>query len=339
MFDVFSTNQRVQLYHTHRLRPLAILPCQSTGGALARGRWHEAPDWESIDVHLATGRVVPPPGASRTPLMVVPPRGAVRLPHSPRATDSVGMACARAPQSGSDASHGQARVRETATLRRTVLALLMVDVVGFSRLMEQDEEGTTARLQAFHAHARTLVEAYDGWVVDTAGDAVFGAFVSVTQAMRCAVVLHASQARDPAAGAPTNRFMTRMGLHVGKVLVDDAHVYGDAVNIAARLEALAEPGGLWVSEAVYQQVVHTLVLPFVDLGIHTLRNRVHPLHLYRVGAPGEAQPGPGVPPCGAPAVGRWSHTLARLVHKVSRLVPWWRAGRTGKKAAPGAPHR
>src|SRR5262249_28852894 len=130
-----------------------------------------------------------------------------------------------------------------------------------------------------------LVEAHQGRVVDTAGDSVFGEFDSVINAMRCAQAIQDAQAAANAARESAERIETRIGVHVGDVIVQDYHVYGDGVNIAARLQTLATPGSICVSEAVYQQVYKKLDLAFEDMGVQDLRNIEHPICLYRVIAP------------------------------------------------------
>jgi class 3 adenylate cyclase len=171
---------------------------------------------------------------------------------------------------------------EASKPRRKLSAILMADVSGFSRMMGRDEEGTTTRIREFHTRTRALVEVHEGRVVDTAGDSVFGEFDSVVNAMRCAQVIQHTQAAINATLPPADRMETRMGVHLGDVIVQDYHVYGDSVNIAARLEAVATPGEICVSEAVYQQVHTKLDLTFEDLGVQTLKNIEHPLRIYRV---------------------------------------------------------
>ena len=174
---------------------------------------------------------------------------------------------------------------EASKPRRKLSAILMVDVAGFSRMMGRDEEGTTTRIRAFHTRTQSLVEAHEGRVVDTAGDSVFGEFDSVVNAVRCAQAIQQTQAAINAALPPADRAETRIGVHLGDVIVQDYHVYGDGVNIAARLEAVARPGGICVSEAVYQQVHTKLDLAFEDLGVQPLKNIEHPIRIYRVVAP------------------------------------------------------
>ena len=166
--------------------------------------------------------------------------------------------------------------------RRKLSAILMVDVSGFSRMMGRDEERTTALIRAFHDSTKKLVESHQGRVVDTAGDSVFGEFDSVIQAVQCAQAIQEAQALANASREPGERIETRIGVHLGDVIVQDYNVYGDGVNIAARLQSVAEPGTICVSEAVYQQVYTKLDLAFEDLGVKELKNIEHPIHLYRI---------------------------------------------------------
>jgi class 3 adenylate cyclase len=191
---------------------------------------------------------------------------------------------------------------EASSPRRKLAAILMVDVAGFSRMMGRNEEGTTALIREFHDRTRGLVEAHQGRVVDTAGDSVFGEFDSVVNAVRCARAIQEAQAAANATRQPGERIETRIGVHLGDVIVQDYHVYGDGVNIAARLQAIAAPGSICVSEAVYQQVYKQLDLAFEDLGVQELKNIEHPVRLYRVTGPqpprATQQPPRGIPPHG-----------------------------------------
>src|SRR5262249_16894187 len=166
--------------------------------------------------------------------------------------------------------------------RRKLSAIVMVDVSGFSRMMGRNEERTTTLIREFHDRTRGLVEMHQGRAVDTAGDSVFGEFDSVVNAMRCAQAIQEAQAVDNATRVPSERIETRIGVHLGDVIVQDYGVYGDGVNIAARLQTIATPGSICVSEAVYQQVYKKLDLAFEDLGVQQLKNIEHPIRLYRV---------------------------------------------------------
>ena len=171
---------------------------------------------------------------------------------------------------------------EASVPRRKLSAILMVDVSGFSRMMGRDEERTTALIREFHDRTLELVQAHDGRVVDTAGDSVFGEFDSVVNAVRCARAVQEAQTATNASRQPAERIETRIGVHLGDVIVQDYHVYGDGVNIASRLQAVAAPGSICVSEAVYQQVRNKLDMAFEDLGVRELKNIEHPIRLYRV---------------------------------------------------------
>jgi class 3 adenylate cyclase len=171
---------------------------------------------------------------------------------------------------------------EPSVPRRKLSAIVMVDVSGFSRMMGRDEEGTTALIREFHDRTLRLVESHQGRVVDTAGDSVFGEFDSVINAVRCAQAIQDAQAAVNADRQPSERIETRIGVHLGDVIVQDYRVYGDGVNIAARLQSVAAPGSICISEAVYQQVNKKLDLTFEDLGVQELKNIEHPIRLYRV---------------------------------------------------------
>jgi len=165
---------------------------------------------------------------------------------------------------------------------------MMADVSGFSRMMGADEDATVDQIKEFHRQVKLLVEQFEGRVVDTAGDSVLGEFDSVVNAVRCACRIQEEQAAENAGRSPEERIQTRIGIHLGDVIVENYRVYGDGVNIAARLEPLADPGGICISEAVYQQIWNKLDLNLEDLGLKDLKNIEHPIRLYRVlrvGAP------------------------------------------------------
>ena len=174
---------------------------------------------------------------------------------------------------------------EASSPRRKLAAILMVDVAGFSRMMGRNEEGATVLIREFHDRTRGLVQSHQGRVVDTAGDSVFGEFDSVVNAVLCARAVQAAQTGANATREPAERIETRIGVHLGDVIVQDDRVYGDGVNIAARLQTIAAPGSICVSEAVYREVYQKLDLAFADLGVQELKNIDHPIRLYRVTGP------------------------------------------------------
>jgi adenylate cyclase len=175
----------------------------------------------------------------------------------------------------------------TDKVKRRLTTVLCADVHGYSRLMEADEAGTLEKLRRCRATIARLVERHDGRIVNTWGDAVITEFPSVVEAVQCAVEIQqevSSQDSDPSS-APGMRF--RIGINLGDVMVDGADIFGDGVNIAARLQEIAEPGGIVVSNTVYDQVHNKLSIGFDCLGQQPMKN-VAPIVSYRVTTAGEA---------------------------------------------------
>ena len=171
--------------------------------------------------------------------------------------------------------------------QRRLTTILAADVVGYSRLMEQDEAGTMALLRARrHDVLMPMVAQHGGRVFKVMGDGVLIEFTSVVNAVECAIDLQkAMQAQN--AGIPAEQhILLRIGINLGDVIVEGSDLYGDGVNLAARLESLAEPGGICVSGDVYRQVRSKLQMQFQDLGEQKVKNIVGPVHAYRVQADG-----------------------------------------------------
>jgi adenylate cyclase len=172
-------------------------------------------------------------------------------------------------------------------VQRRLTTILAADVVGYSRLMERDEAGTMALLRARRQDVlMPLVARQGGRVFKVMGDGVLIEFPSVVSAVECAIDLQkAMQARN--AGIPADQhILLRIGINLGDVIVEGSDLYGDGVNLAARLESLAEPGGICVSGDVYRQVRSKLQMQFQDLGEQKVKNIVGPVHAYRVQADG-----------------------------------------------------
>jgi adenylate cyclase len=169
-----------------------------------------------------------------------------------------------------------------ATVRR-LTAILAADVAGYSRLMGADEEATHERLKA---HLRELVDPkiaeHRGRVVKNTGDGFLAEFASVVDAVRCAVEVQRGVAEANAASPPENRIEFRMGVNLGDVIAEEHDIFGDGVNVAARLEALAEPGGICVSRVVRDQVRDRLDYTFDDLGEQQVKNIARSVRVYRV---------------------------------------------------------
>ena len=168
-------------------------------------------------------------------------------------------------------------------MNRRLAAILAADMVGYSRLMAADEPGTLARLAGCRKEVLDpKIGAFRGRIVKTTGDGFLAEFPSVVDAVRCAVVIQLA-IQDREREAPEDqRVVYRMGINLGDVIVEGKDIYGDGVNVAARLEALADPGGVLVSRMVRDQVKGKIASTFEDLGEHELKNIPEPLQVYRV---------------------------------------------------------
>src|SRR4029077_10099841 len=159
------------------------------------------------------------------------------------------------------------------TFQRRLAAILAADVVGYSRLMQADEVGT---LEALKAHRRALVDrtiaGHRGRIVKTTGDGALVEFASVVDAVGCAVVIHRGMVSRNASVAEDKRIVFRIGINVGDIIIDGGDIFGDGVNVAARLEMFCEPGGLCISRAANDQIRDKLSLAFSDLGEQTMKN-------------------------------------------------------------------
>jgi adenylate cyclase len=169
---------------------------------------------------------------------------------------------------------------------RRLAAILAADVAGYSRLMGADEEGTLERLKALRYELfDPKIAEHKGRIVKTTGDGLLVEFASVVDAVRCAVeVQQTMPERDTGIGAD-NRIELRIGLNLGDVIVEGDDLYGDGVNIAARIEALADAGAVFVSNTVHDQVRDRLPFVFEDLGEQQVKNIARPVRVYRVRAP------------------------------------------------------
>src|SRR5450830_615979 len=170
-----------------------------------------------------------------------------------------------------------------ARVERRLAAILAADVAGYSRLMGVDEEGTLAALKAYR---RELVDPkiaeHRGRIVKTTGDGVLVEFASAVDAVRCAMEIQRILAERNVAISEDRRIELRIGINVGDIIIDEGDIYGDGVNIAARVEALARPGAVCISENAYQQVKGKLVLDVSDMGEQLLKNIAQPVRVYGV---------------------------------------------------------
>jgi class 3 adenylate cyclase len=197
----------------------------------------------------------------------------------------------------------------TAQVERRLAAILAADVAGYSRLMEHDEAGTVARLKAIRKElVEPLLARYGGRFVDLKGDGAIVEFSSVVAAVEAAVEIQRAMVEREAGRPEAERIRYRIGINLGDVVVDGPDIYGDGVNVAARIESLCEPGGVWVAARVYDPVRGKLDVPFEPTGRHKVKNISEPVETWRVRLEG----GP-----------------ARRA-RVTRLRPgWWSAAAAG----------
>jgi adenylate cyclase len=174
-------------------------------------------------------------------------------------------------------------------VERRLTAILAADVAGYSRLTGLDEEATHVQLQD---HLRSLVDPkiaeHRGRVVKNTGDGLLAEFGSVVDAVRCAVDVQHGMAERNAHVPQAKRIEFRIGINVGDIIIDGGDIFGDGVNVAARLEGIAEPGGICISGAAYEQVRDKVPFAFADRGEQTVKNIAHPVHVYALGAKDEA---------------------------------------------------
>jgi adenylate cyclase len=167
-------------------------------------------------------------------------------------------------------------------MERKLAAIFSTDVAGYSRLMGDDEEATIRTLTASRAVISSLIQQYRGRVIDSPGDNLLAEFASVVDAVRCAVEIQ-QVLKVKNTELPEHRQMRfRIGINLGDVIVEGERLYGDGVNIAARLESLAISGGICISGAVYEQVKNKLTLSYDDLGPQQVKNIAEPVRVYRV---------------------------------------------------------
>src|SRR5499427_9132963 len=183
-------------------------------------------------------------------------------------------------------------------VERRLSAIFASDIVGYSRLMEADEEGTLARM---NAHRREFLEPAvaqnRGRIVKRTGDGVLIEFSSAVDAARCAIDVQRGMGERNAGVSPERRIELRIGIHVGDIMIEDDDIFGDGVNIAARLESIAQPGGICISDDAYRQVRGKVNVNFQDSGEQELKNIARPVRVYQLrpeAATGAAKPASGL---------------------------------------------
>jgi len=171
---------------------------------------------------------------------------------------------------------------ESPPLERRLVAILAADVASYSRMMEIDEEGTLATLSTFRVITDRLISQYEGRICGTAGDSILAAFGSALAAVQCAVDIQKELARSNNDLEESRRMQFRIGINVSDVMLKDGDIFGDGVNIAARLEGLADPGGICISRGIHDHVMKKSPFEFEDLGEQSVKNIAQPVRVYRL---------------------------------------------------------
>ncbi|MCG6873826.1 MAG: hypothetical protein LJE97_01920 [Betaproteobacteria bacterium] len=206
---------------------------------------------------------------------------------------------------------------------RKLAAILAADAVGYSRMMSADEEGTLRVLAGHRAIIDKIIELHEGRIVSTAGDSVLAEFASPVLAVRCAVEVQEALKTRNQSLASDSQMLFRVGINLGDVVVAGDDLLGDGVNVAARLESIAEPGGICISSSVYDQITGKLNLGLEDIGEQNLKNISRPIRVYRIagtGAPTRARPTQRAGRSGL----KWA--LGALVILVAAGLFAWQAG-------------
>ncbi len=189
-------------------------------------------------------------------------------------------------------------------VNRRLAAIMAVDVVGYSRLMNLDEASTHTEVSTC---LETIVEAaisqHKGRTVKSTGDGLLAEFPSAVEGVQCAVDIQRAMAdRGRESAADEHRVQFRIGVNLGDIIIEDHDIFGDGVNIAARIEALCDPGGVMISRSVFDQTEGKLDVTMDDMGEHAVKNIVHPVHIFRVQFDGA--PAAGISKPAKPAVKR-----------------------------------
>jgi adenylate cyclase len=200
-------------------------------------------------------------------------------------------------------------------MKRKIAAIFAADIAGYSRLVAEDEEETLRRLASYRQVTDDFIARYGGRIFNTAGDAVLAEFPSAVEAVRCAIDIQESLRTRNMAYPPSRHMSFRIGITIGDVVERDGDLLGDGVNIAARLEGLAEVGGICISRAVHEQVANKLSVQFADIGAQEVKNIPTPVHAYMVAMRREdgsyTTPQLKKPP--VPATANWMWPLAATV--------------------------
>src|SRR5262245_7905491 len=218
-------------------------------------------------------------------------------------------------------------------VKRKLATILAADVQGYSRLMGRDEEGTLQILAGHRDVMDAIIARFHGRIANTAGDSVLAEFESPVEGVRAAVEIQEALGARNASLPPERRMQFRIGVNLGDIMVKDGDLLGDGVNIAARLQSIAEPGGVFISGTVFDQVDGKLNLGLVSIGEQHVKNIAKPVRAYRIDRQGAA----AAPPDNAlsseampPLERRWPVVLAAvgLLIAAAACAAWWRLEQT-----------
>ena len=171
-------------------------------------------------------------------------------------------------------------MEEPRPIQRRLAAILAADIAGYSRLMGEDEAATVRELKSHQSAVLPLIGRHEGRIIDTAGDGVLAEFPSVVGATECALEIQSVMTARNDGVPEARRMLFRMGISLGDVIYDEARIYGDGINVAARLQAIAEPGGICISRPVFEQVNRAVKADFQALGSRTLKNIAQPVDVF-----------------------------------------------------------
>jgi adenylate cyclase len=200
----------------------------------------------------------------------------------------------------------------TTKVKRRLTSILCADAKSYARLMESNETRTIGTLRQYRAAMDALIERHEGRTINTWGDATIAEFASVVEAVQCAIEIQRELAGHNHALPEAEQMWFRIGINLGDVMVENDDLYGEGVNIAARLQELAEPGGILISGPVYDLVRNKLTVGFDYLGQQAVKNVTEPVASYRIMLDGEARPAAAAsaPPREAPRADDWSTAAA-----------------------------
>ena len=223
------------------------------------------------------------------------------------------------------------------TAQRKLTTIVAADVVGYSKLMSIDEDGTLARLRTYRKVTDDLITRHNGRIFSTAGDAFLAEFTSAVEAVRCAIAIQEDLRVRNSDLPEGGQMWFRIGINVGDVIVEDSNLFGDAVNVAARLEGLAETGGVCISGSTFDQVKNKLSIAFKDIGAQQVKNIPEPVRVFRM-VPGNVSVRPRWRTSSRPKKHRRGFAVLGLVLVTVLVAGAWFAGMLPFGKAPANPY-